>query len=1070
MEESTLAAILAVPDPDEAKYAPFAAQRLRRSERVQTTPNYFACSSSVTDPNSDRNVTSGIADDTTTIQKGRLASRKASSSSPAFAKRASGGVTKRSQKFSKGRMPMGRAPKAGARRSAGRLNTPPDSPQSENREGALTQPAMLSSPPVSQSSSNNTGQDSGSRYSESDVQDTQMTDIVYASEVHPEVERATTFETEHVSTDTAVNQLEIEADVGVLAVTDQMMVIPNGSADHDGASAMDVDHGSAETEDDTLSVKEDTDSIDNITTLKAETMTVPQPGEKLVTCVEIAKSEGLLRKEYDSAVVRRINGRYLVPQKCLECIVANEFCDRSQPCQSCTNKDLNCTRDPAGYMVVATAKAVFACPPLPSVPPTRNNHTNAMNAPIARPQPVGQPKVWAETRTALCETLPYFRAFQSAAYLQNGLCLALMVDRQGSERDAFTENVVITRCGGGMSRVNGEMTQTSDQTSESTVVQSLLANLEQKVPVVLIVGSGNQFCPTVIPHRYCVMDYFHITKIWCEKAGRMDCYMFRFERILQEIPSWWSPSGRLEPATPPANDMEMPVHATCLFCEKDEVQIYTAGWMCLNEKCGAFWTIDLTPPRSPLRHTNYFLNHRVGYDWRNRRPPCQLAPELVKPVEGGSFAVGRHCWKGILCQRCGGCIPRVDWHEWKCQTPGCDFRYTIPFTPLQVAEVSDPHGIPLRGHAAPTTKFLDPITVSHRFTDNYRINTYHIPRCGTVTHFQANWNINERAGGPDDMFLDLQQVDLGLKRFPLTNSQLPGGLTAHFAVNYGMPYKYVVAVDSKPFSEAPKEILKALHRLTWAGEQCVTDGSFRKFNELLTVGYFQEQKMGFHDDGERTLGPTIATMSLGAEATMSFRMKKAPWSGFSKGGNYQRDEEPLPGCRLYEKRKELYDMRGNEDNQSQIRRIVLMNEIGRGAPPGYAPIVIKMILKHGDLLVMHGANIQKYYEHSVHNSGKLRFALTCRYIRPELIEEDQHYKGDYVCNDDYQYDGDISGTDITIPNNGSGWGYPGAPATMDGVDGLPDDSPTLSRLPPVLVNHPVAPQFELMRQHDPYHG
>lgn len=59
-----------------------------------------------------------------------------------------------------------------------------------------------------------------------------------------------------------------------------------------------------------------------------------------------------------------------------------------------------------------------------------------------------------------------------------------------------------------------------------------------------------------------------------------------------------------------------------------------------------------------------------------------------------------------------------------------------------------------------------------------------------------------------------------------------------------MPYKYVVAVDSKSFGEAPKAILRALHRLTWAGEQAVTDGTFQKFNELLTVGYFQEQKMG----------------------------------------------------------------------------------------------------------------------------------------------------------------------------------------------------------------------------------
>lgn len=278
--------------------------------------------------------------------------------------------------------------------------------------------------------------------------------------------------------------------------------------------------------------------------------------------------------------------------------------------------------------------------------------------------------------------------------------------------------------------------------------------------------------------------------------------MFRFERVLQEVQSWWSPSGQLAPATPPA-DSETPVYATCAYCERAEEQIYTTGWMCLNEKCNAFWTIDLKPPRLPLRHTSYFLNHRVGFNWRNTQPPCQLAPDLVKPIGSRSFAVGRHCWKGIVCQWCGACIPRIYWHEWRCETPGCGFRYTIPFTPLQVPEVSDPHGIPLRGHAAPTTKFLDPITVTHRFTNNYRINTYTIPGCGTVTHFQANLNINEQTGGPNDMFLALQQVDLGLKRFPMSNSQcksipmihappnlllietiVPGALTAHFAVNY----------------------------------------------------------------------------------------------------------------------------------------------------------------------------------------------------------------------------------------------------------------------------------------------
>lgn len=59
-----------------------------------------------------------------------------------------------------------------------------------------------------------------------------------------------------------------------------------------------------------------------------------------------------------------------------------------------------------------------------------------------------------------------------------------------------------------------------------------------------------------------------------------------------------------------------------------------------------------------------------------------------------------------------------------------------------------------------------------------------------------------------------------------------------------MPYKYVVDVNSKPFAEAPTPVLNALHRLTWAGQKTVNDGTFLPFNELLTLGYFEQQKIG----------------------------------------------------------------------------------------------------------------------------------------------------------------------------------------------------------------------------------
>ena len=43
------------------------------------------------------------------------------------------------------------------------------------------------------------------------------------------------------------------------------------------------------------------------------------------------------------------------------------------------------------------------------------------------------------------------------------------------------------------------------------------------------------------------------------------------------------------------------------------------------------------------------------------------------------------------------------------------------------------------------------------------------------------------------------------------------------------------------------------------------------FNELLTAAYMEKQSMGFHTDGERGLGPVVASLSMGSPAVMKFR-------------------------------------------------------------------------------------------------------------------------------------------------------------------------------------------------------
>lgn len=198
-----------------------------------------------------------------------------------------------------------------------------------------------------------------------------------------------------------------------------------------------------------------------------------------------------------------------------------------------------------------------------------------------------------------------------------------------------------------------------------------------------------------------------------------------------------------------------------------------------------------------------------------------------------------------------------------------------------------------------------------------------------------------------------------------------------------MPYKYVVAVDSKGFDEAPHEILSALGRLTWATQQAAsgTGDEYLPPNELLAIGYFESMKMGvslhfhpqrrrlihillqYHDDGEDSLGPTIATFSLGSSSTMTLRMKYKYHHGYTRTKKYLEDDPVLPGCKFEHERGELKEAFKNGTISEKVyheRRASLL-KIG-DTKGGEAPPVIKLDLYHGDFVVMHGENLQKYYE------------------------------------------------------------------------------------------------------------
>ncbi|KAF1999059.1 hypothetical protein P154DRAFT_438020 [Amniculicola lignicola CBS 123094] len=639
--------------------------------------------------------------------------------------------------------------------------------------------------------------------------------------------------------------------------------------------------------------------------------------------------------------------------------------------------------------------------------------------PIPRPAPSSRPEVWAEGRMEMCETLPYFRAYQGACYSNGGYVKGFMFDKCAHPRDYTDANVIISRAAGGMVKdKNGDMVAGSDQTINSKQCEHLRNNMMYKNPVVVIAGSDNPALPSQPPHTYCVLDYFKPTHIWSEKWGKKDIVRFRFEKLDVTKPSWWAAEGTEE-------NMELqslpPPHVQdCAACGNKFDMIYLNGWMCLNPSCNAYWKLadGIEPIQESLLYDPRWLKQHTPWPLDTQTLP--LRPNLLR-LSGYSIP-GEDCslayWRGIVCPLCGRCSSRLSWTAWECGNPNCTYIYAPPHILIPAIALRDPYNPLSTSYALSRDIHQVPVSVVVSFAHNYRINTYTIPGIeGFIVHMIANKIIVEEPNGPDAMFEELQTTDIGLRRRPMGTALKGESHTRHFTVNYGMPYKFIAATASKSFEGAARCITDTRSRLNWAARTILgrqewerSSNNPNEFNEVLALGYFEEQKINYHDDGEFGLGPTIATLSLGAPGTMKLRMKAKHYNGVSNSGIYV-SEPPIPGCKMYAERlsaaSNLQTLKDTDRLAYRARLKSLPKDIGLKRA-GNGKDCITMTLAHGDVVIMHGAGIQKYYEHSVEHGGKLRFALTCRYIDPVSLKGGDRPKYE-VGGDEGGYDGSALG-------------------------------------------------------------
>ncbi|KAF8543264.1 hypothetical protein BDD12DRAFT_874882 [Trichophaea hybrida] len=695
------------------------------------------------------------------------------------------------------------------------------------------------------------------------------------------------------------------------------------------------------------------------------------------------------------------NGAWKIPRGCHWCLSLKQFCDRGSPCSRCANSGRRCTRSEGFQTAGQKQKRKKSLKKVPRPSPqvsrkrlleTKNDEkaprkkgrpkaikleaTETVKAKLVKaieivdpqqgkPAGIGHPMVWCEvcdipgmgkslavqssneklqTRQELCEGLPYYRAFQSGCYTHDGLVHGYLLDACDSTRDYVGGKVVISHSGGKSKEDEGTGLRSliMNQTTKDTTIKCLLNNLKLKFPIAIIIGNRSTMSPSRIPHRYCAMDWFKVTHAWAEKdpLSGFSRWKFRFEKLDFTSDGWWA----VEKTDTPG-DAEI-VIASCKACRKESPHIYQQGWMCLNPACSDFWKIDGSGAPNELTYTTEFLNSNTPWESALEVPPSPLRPQTNLEWDDMFDAqdVSRKAWKGFCCSNCGRLSCREHWDRWECANESCGLKLYPKKRPVfQAAQLADPHRPLYTGPAISQDVFGDEIQCTRSVIDGFTVLQYELGNCGTVTHMLANQATNARSLDADWLLEKYQEANLPFKRYKL-HTQQGVTRTSHFTYNVGAQYNYVADQPTVTFEEASPVVRRALELIKQRVGMIYPNVAF---NEVLNVGYFESQRMNYHQDGERGLGPTVASISLGCPAVMKFRIK-------GSGRNTVRHIE---------------DDADDEENLMPLKK---------------EPAVrLTLRLHHGDIMIMHGATIQSVWEHAAQPLGLFRIAATARWIGEE---------------------------------------------------------------------------------------
>lgn len=374
-----------------------------------------------------------------------------------------------------------------------------------------------------------------------------------------------------------------------------------------------------------------------------------------------------------------------------------------------------------------------------------------------------------------------------------------------------------------------------------------------------------------------------------------------------------------------AQSSEAPiVEHICPSCSQVSPLIYHQGWFCTNQECehmGMFSDGRLSTEVT-LSYTDAFID-------RPSLPEPTLKGLEDSDVSGFTYSsldkwsvvprysdnhetYEREHWNGRYCHNCGRLNSKVQWNRWVCAS--CN---------VTIEEAKDT--------IYPATDFVGSHVMKHpgmyglTKEDSGTLDEGSSLFYGDLPFGGRVYLIRPASGNLfDPLFEEYQKEGLSrdmFRRSPLKSAYVSGQHTSHFQHNGGVPYNFSCHVTTESFEDGPLIVRKTRDILESTASR-ILDRDV-EFNEVLSCAYKKEQKMNFHSDNEVGVQGTIAALSLGSPAKMTFR--------------------PRP-------------RKGEE-----------------------TAVCMEIWLEHGDILIMDGIGIQENYQHRVVPKG-LRFAATARMI------------------------------------------------------------------------------------------